>query len=509
MSKNRLGPNLLHSRVKEMFGFIRTKMGLPTLFEQVPQSSKYKWKGTIGIVGLDPNAVAELNIGIVKYANNVGLTEDQHIPEIISVGVPTKDVRLLESQVELCKAMGADVIAFPQETKSSNISLNLQNRFKIPVHSITNNCDIDDLAKITLNNAMDIQYPIRPDILFHGDNNDMVTGIQEDARARNKRIDKIIQGYGGFPVLSDPFTGIIGGAGPLASAQLSVKLAKERAPFVHVSANSAPGKHLYEIQKGPSYVPTYASIYDFLRKIGSYNIVVPCNTAHMRLNEFSKNNTSSIIDIRKSVMDVNINEAGFILLGTNRTVGVNCNDETGLYEQLRHEYPDQGPFYVPSEEQQDKIMEAIFDVKAGKLEKAKETIFLITKSLRERYGDIKVILGCTELPLVFTTLELAENGFIDPAQDMAEMAGKDLEKENVRRDEAKHSPEKTQAPSENNPKEEEATSKTTKNPIEQKPNTTINNHDFKNKDAKSSIKSVSQLSNVQGNDQNNSKGGLG
>jgi len=455
MSKFRLGPSVLKYRMQSMFDLVRETLGI-TLTED----SKNKWKGTIGLVGLDPNLVSELNVIMVTQANKLGLIDDQQIPEIISIGIPTKDIRLLENQLDVCKTGGADVIAFAQNTATSDINSKLRNRFQIPVYSMTYRDSLKDLANRTLHYAVGLEHPKRPDIRYLDDEANMLRKIQEDVKVRNKRM-KQTEGYGGFPALSDPFIGILGGAGPYASAQLSSMLAKEGTNYVHISSSSAPGKHLYEMGKGPSYVPAYRSTYEFLMGLGAHRIAVPCNTAHMRLNEFSNGNTDSIIDIRTSVLDVNCHETGFILLGTNRTVGVNCDGKVGLYEELRTKYPDQGPFYVPNEYQQSKILDAIFDVKAGQLVQAKKKITDVVSDLRSRYGkDLKVILGCTELPLPFTNLELAELSLIDPAYNLAKVAKQSLATENVRR----HDQDLSEKSTKTSPEDKEHTHKKAQSP---------------------------------------------
>lgn len=158
-------------------------------------------------------------------------------------------------------------------------------------------------------------------------------------------------------------------------------------------------------------------------------VEIPCNTAHKRLEEFAGSMFDSVIDIRGAVLSDNKNATGFILLGTNPTTGVGLPEgEVGIYEKYRRIYfPEERPFVVPNEVQQAEIMSAIADVKAGEFKEAKAKIMRVIESIRALPGcNLPVILGCTELPLVFTTLELGKDGLLDPANSLKKIAQKEL-----------------------------------------------------------------------------------
>jgi aspartate racemase len=207
----------------------------------------------------------------------------------------------------------------------------------------------------------------------------------------------------------------------LASADFCFKLAQTLTPFVHYSANSAPGKHRFETGVGPSYIEHYKNAVNFFDSINATHLAIPCNTAHKRLEEFCGDSLFKIIDIRQCVLDEYQNAEGFILLGTKTTTGVGLNEgEIGTYEKLRCEkYPDESNFIVPSLQNQEEIMKAIYRVKAGELEEAKKIILDVVCQTRKEHGDFLAILGCTELPLVFNNLELCEFKLIDPTESLS------------------------------------------------------------------------------------------
>ncbi len=422
---------VLENRFSSMITAIQKRLRFP---KQSLVENPDKWKPTIGIIGLNPNLVAITNKQFVMYGNENDLTKDQQFPETIGVGIKTDKVGGIEDQLRICRAYGSDVIIFAGNTKNSTITQDLEKRFHLPVFSIVKSPKetAAEVFKYCLNTK-----PIRPDILFHGDENEMFKKIQEDVRGRNKRIAKE-ESLGGYPILKNPTVGIIGGAGPLASACFAEALAETSTPFVHCSVNSAPGKHLFEIGKGPSYIDHYKAVALFLKSMKIKIITLPCNTAHTNLDKIILTG-QEVVDIRKSVLDSNVNEEGFILIGTSRTVGIDLPEgQVGLYEELRKDYPDQGPFFIPSKENHSKILESIFDVKSGDLERAKRNIISVVKEMRKEHGYRKVILGCTELPLPFSDLELAEYELIDPSQSMAKAAKLEIDKETIRRNEEKN-----------------------------------------------------------------------
>jgi aspartate/glutamate racemase len=133
-----------------------------------------------------------------------------------------------------------------------------------------------------------------------------------------------------------------------------------------------------------------------------------------------RDSLSKIIDIRQCVLDEYKNAENLILLGTKTTTGVGLGEkEIGTYEKLRCEkFSEENSFIVPNPEQQEAVMEAIYNVKAGKFEEAKQIILDVASQIRKKHGDFPTILGCTELPLIFSELELSAFKFIDPTESL-------------------------------------------------------------------------------------------
>lgn len=394
-----------------------------------------KWHGTIGIIGLDPTKVVTLNKNIVEYGNKIGLTDDQEFPEIISIGIKSNKAWYLEDQANLCNDFGCDVVAVAGDIGDNKESI-LRKRLEVAAHPMPllslHKQNFMRLAQESFEQACNIEKSRRPDLLYLENGGDFKNeipkidaNIERDQINRGKRINERYQYGGGYPFLKNvPFAGIIGGGGPLASADLCEKLAATSTPFIHYSVNSAPGKYRFEMGNGPSFVNHYKNAVNLFDNLGAEHLLVPCNTAHKRVKEFCGDSISKIIDIRASVLEANENAEGFILLGTSMTTGVGMPEgEIGTYEMIRKNHPKHGPFNVPSLEQQKTIMEAIYDVKAGNLVTAKEKILTVVQEMRQTYGELPVILACTELPLAnFEPLELVGLNFVDPANALTSRA---------------------------------------------------------------------------------------
>jgi aspartate racemase len=400
-----------------------------------------KPKGAIGIVGFNPVQVAKLNKLIIQYGNSIGLKDDQHFPDIIAIGIATTDARYLDDQVNLCSDYGCDLIAMVEPQTDSLKNASMSDKFGIPVMMLTDEDKaLRNLAKAVLDRSIAIDRPVRGNLACFKEIGDGAKQIFDNLALASRDTEKRVADrltHGKYPILKatrkerGDVVGILGGAGPAASAELFGKLAEMGTPAIHLSVNGAPGKFRFEREGGPSYIPYYQSALQFFKQIKVGSIEIPCNTAHKRLEEFagSIEMLGSVIDIRTAVLSDNKNATAFILLGTNPTNGVGLPEgEVGIYEEYRRRcFAEERPFVVPSEAQQAKIMSAIADVKAGEFKEAKAKIMDVIENIRALPGcNLPVILGCTELPLVFTTLELSRDRLLDPANSLSKIAQKVL-----------------------------------------------------------------------------------
>lgn len=390
-----------------------------------------KHKGTIGIIGTNPVRVAKLNEEIVRYCNTIGLNRDQQIPEIIAIGIPTTNKKFLQDQAKICSDFGCDILAI---TESEGGDTNFRSSISDLLMQIQFGSDLSELAKTVVDLATSVERPRRDNLVFSSSQLSDITGeemkeldqnFQRDISERNARIADSKR-HGGYPILKlDKFVGILGGGGPMASAQFATKLAENGNFFVHYSCSSAPGKIEFETGVGPDYVQRYAAATRYFESIEASVLTIPCNTAHEHLEEFCNPSLLPAADIRKATLDRVTGQS--ILLGTAGTTGVGLTPKReGTYPKFLRENGGglRREFILPNEDQQLTVMAAIVDVKAGKYEDAKTKILEVIGNLRSVPSNksLPVILACTELPLVFTPIELMSLNLFDPSNAMAEVA---------------------------------------------------------------------------------------
>ena len=219
--------------------------------------------------------------------------------------------------------------------------------------------------------------------------------------------------------------GILGGMGPLATADLFRKivlLTKASCDNDHIRIyidnNPAIADRTAAILSGgESPLPEMIKALRNLEACGASCIVMPCNTAHYFLPELQK--LTRVLFISMLAATARTCAAQYpgkcaAVLATKGTL------QTGLYSQalaregLR--------CLLPDEAEQDVLMHLIYDVvKAAKpLAPEAEAWQALLSGLRARGADY-FILGCTELPIVAQELPTGER-FIDPTAELAKAA---------------------------------------------------------------------------------------
>lgn len=416
---------------------------------------------TVGIASMSPGNAAGLNLRITENIAEAGISLDQDHPEMLVIGLPTSDIEKLKTAADLCKDFGADIIVIA-ETMPRAIMQHEFSYLGLPIFAMTEDVkDLDALAVKVIARMCKPHDRVRPNILF-SDGDTIEGDLEKDRVERDMRMRRR-QEQGWYPLLTEferKFVGVLGGAGPLASAAFLVKCAEFGVPFVCYSNTSAPSKNDYEVNGGPSYVDHYKNSCYFFALINPGAFVIACNTAHMRMGEYLRPYQSlynRFVDIRSGILDESgqrIIGTKCIVLGTSRTSGVGLPDgEPGLYEDYRRMVGSESEIIVGTPEQQAIISSAIVDAKAGRMsanmnggtemddEKesqasndpesgemfAREKILHVVNQLRAEHGeDYPVVFGCTELPLPFSMMEMSHYGLFDPAQRLVEVVRKKL-----------------------------------------------------------------------------------
>ena len=219
--------------------------------------------------------------------------------------------------------------------------------------------------------------------------------------------------------------GILGGMGPLATADLFEKIVRHTKAAgdndhirVYIDSNSAiPDRTAAILGDGPDPVEEMTSALRHLESCGADCVIMPCNTAHYflpRLQEKTEIPILNMLEITAENCALRYPGKRAAVLGTRGTLA------TGLYNAALEKAG--VDYLLPNEEEQDTLMHLIYDVvKASRpLEPEADVWAALLDALRTRGADY-FILGCTELPIVASTLD-AEGPFVDPTLELAKAA---------------------------------------------------------------------------------------
>ncbi len=410
------------------------------------KNRKYQ-RPTIAIVGLDPKIVAQLNLSLIKIANEeYDLKDDQQIPDIVAIGARPKSTESatedLINYAKICRDYGCDILAVVPKMTAESRTLKLikelgpfQNSYIIHNSDLEQEEDRKEFARKILDKCCQFTKEDSAPNKYDYDakalslTSETLDFITQDQQARQQRTEISDTDYKRF-FHNSKINTIIGGAGPSASACFCLRAADENMSFLHISLNGTPGKYRFETDQGPSYVPYYKSLVSWLEQIGvDQRIIIPCNTAHQRLDEYfaeaKPSLKNAVIDYRHSSIEnfIKNDKTRIIILGTNSTVGVDAGGYCGIYQEYKDKHFSNSKleFVKTNKEQQQRIMDAIYLVKAGEYKKAQEIISGVIKEIKsiEENKDCFTFLACTELPISYglkvSPLTYSEEMLLDPS----------------------------------------------------------------------------------------------
>lgn len=214
--------------------------------------------------------------------------------------------------------------------------------------------------------------------------------------------------------------GIVGGMGPAAGVHLQQLIInatdaendQQHIPVICYTNPSIPDRTIsLSKDNGVVFAVSVIETCRVLQSAGADMIIIPCNTAHSRLDIIEAHITTPVLDMplltMKSVKNLGIKSIG--LLATN-----------GARDYQVFESRDDSTHWVyPNEAQQAQVMQIIYDTKKRPSVDSLNLLKHLIADLRSR-GAEAVILGCTELSLYFDDLQTQP--VIDPLRIVSEYA---------------------------------------------------------------------------------------
>lgn len=222
--------------------------------------------------------------------------------------------------------------------------------------------------------------------------------------------------------------GVIGGLGPLATAKfieiLNSKITKEKTiEYLVINDPTTPDRTAFILNESKdSPLPNILKMVDKLNKYNVDIIVMPCNTASYFNDEIIKNTTIKTMNIVEETIKY-LKENSIKTVGVLATKGVL---KSGTYKHYCDKYGIK--MLEPSATDEEKIMDVIYKgVKANK-EVNIEDVYDVAKKLHD-LGATKIILGCTELSVLYQDKKIKGDLFIDSMQVLASSAIKNVNEE--------------------------------------------------------------------------------
>lgn len=219
--------------------------------------------------------------------------------------------------------------------------------------------------------------------------------------------------------------GILGGMGPLATADLFrkiVTLTKAGCDNDHIRIyiddnSSIPDRTAAILSGGADPLPAMT---DSLRKLegcGADCLVMPCNTAHYFLPRLQALTTVPFL----SMLEATAKECRSRFPGkTAAVLATKGTLSTGLYQAALA--AENVEYLIPDSAQQDALMRVIYDgVKADAAPETYRADMTLALEALTAQGADYFILGCTELPLAAELLGLTAP-MVDPTAELARAA---------------------------------------------------------------------------------------
>ena len=200
--------------------------------------------------------------------------------------------------------------------------------------------------------------------------------------------------------MSGGFLGVIGGMGPLATADFLRKLVEctpasddqANVPVVMWGDCGTPDRTQALLGDGPSPLEHLRAAADGLVKAGARRLVIACNTAHAWAEEIAAQSPVPLIHIAEAAAEEAVRRGA-------RRVGLMATRGTILANFYPSRLAVQGiAVQLPDEAQQRCVDQGIALVKAGRPAEGRRSLAPVFEQLMTDGCDA-VLLACTEIPV--------------------------------------------------------------------------------------------------------------
>lgn len=225
--------------------------------------------------------------------------------------------------------------------------------------------------------------------------------------------------------MQEKIIGILGGMGPEATIDLFFKIIKftpaekdqDHLRIIIDNNPKIPDRTAAILGEGESPLPALQETAQNLEKAGADFIIIPCNTAHCFLPSIQESVKIPILNmIEETAKETQKRIPQIQKAGLLASMGIY---KTEIYHQHFKKFNIE--VISPEEKNKEKVMKAIYAVKAGDLsEEAKKNIIQIAQKLINRGAEV-IIAGCTEIPLILKEGDVLVPT-IDPTQVLAKAA---------------------------------------------------------------------------------------
>ncbi len=188
--------------------------------------------------------------------------------------------------------------------------------------------------------------------------------------------------------------------GPLATVDFMQKIIaltaasrdQEHLPMLVHNVPQIPDRSACILEGSEDPFPALLRGLRSLERGGAECVVIPCNTAHFWFDKLQKHAQIPMISILDCVQKhIRQNQLGKVgVMATSATVSA------VMYQQQIEN--DGRECLIPDQDMQALMMQAIYDIKAGRLELGSQRMKVVFDDLLSK-GAEAVILGCTEIPI--------------------------------------------------------------------------------------------------------------